>query len=219
MRRRRGGRINDDGTIRCRKCGEFKDSSLFYRAGEGFRSTCKDCEASGRGQMSKSQYDLWVRAHGPVPSDKMLIMGTSGYPILKDRSWNYIKITVDGKRVYLHRYVWEEANGPIPEGYVVHHKDGNIYNNALWNLELMLKEEHDLHHQNDEERRESKREVARKVGLGNRKVGPEGTSWCSGHQAFLPVECFTKSKNSWNGLDRRCKECKKLNRRVEGEVR
>lgn len=37
----------------------------------------------------------------------------------------------------LHRVVWEEANGPIPNGYIVHHRDGDKANNELSNLELI----------------------------------------------------------------------------------
>jgi hypothetical protein len=45
-------------------------------------------------------------------------------------------------RQRLHRAVWESANGPVPEGYVIHHIDGNKGNNALENLEMVTKYEH-----------------------------------------------------------------------------
>lgn len=34
----------------------------------------------------------------------------------------------------LHRLVYEDAHGKIPDGYHVHHKDGNKINNVLSNL-------------------------------------------------------------------------------------
>lgn len=37
----------------------------------------------------------------------------------------------------LHRYTWEKLRGKIPDGYVVHHKDGNKLNNNIENLEPM----------------------------------------------------------------------------------
>ncbi len=43
---------------------------------------------------------------------------------------------------YTHRVVWEEANGPIPEDYHIHHKDGDRANNDLSNLELLSDTEH-----------------------------------------------------------------------------
>lgn len=43
-----------------------------------------------------------------------------------------------------------------------------------------------------------------------RKIGPEGKSWCSTHQDFLPNESFYKSVRRWNGRNTNCKECHDL---------
>lgn len=47
-----------------------------------------------------------------------------------------------GDRHLLHRRVWEDANGAIPEGHDVHHVDHNKLNNDLGNLRLLTKAEH-----------------------------------------------------------------------------
>lgn len=52
------------------------------------------------------------------------------------------------KPIRLHQYVWEYYNGPIPEGFQVHHKDFNPDNNEIDNLELLSKEEHLKYHAN-----------------------------------------------------------------------
>ena len=46
----------------------------------------------------------------------------------------------------LHREIWEEANGKIPDGFVIHHKDHDKENNKLGNFECLPKGKHDKHH-------------------------------------------------------------------------
>lgn len=55
----------------------------------------------------------------------------------------YIRIRIgsrkDGSRrlVMSHRYTWEQANGPIPAGYEIHHKCRNRACSRLVHLELI----------------------------------------------------------------------------------
>jgi endogenous inhibitor of DNA gyrase (YacG/DUF329 family) len=42
----------------------------------------------------------------------------------------------------LHRAIWEDAHGPVPEGYEVHHVDHNPLNNDLSNLAAIPQPEH-----------------------------------------------------------------------------
>lgn len=44
--------------------------------------------------------------------------------------------------VFLHRKIYEDNFGPIPEGYHVHHKDNNPNNNSPDNLEALPMREH-----------------------------------------------------------------------------
>jgi len=41
----------------------------------------------------------------------------------------------------IHRLVWEKFVGPIPEGYVIHHRDNDGTNNALWNLNCVTQQQ------------------------------------------------------------------------------
>jgi len=52
----------------------------------------------------------------------------------------------DGGETNLHRAIWADSFGPIPEGYHVHHKDGDGANNDLSNLELIEGREHNRRH-------------------------------------------------------------------------
>lgn len=65
----------------------------------------------------------------------------SGRKYLCRRVWDKER-KCTGKTEYFHRAVWEWHNGAIPEGMDVHHKDHNIYNNVIGNLELMPSKEH-----------------------------------------------------------------------------
>lgn len=42
--------------------------------------------------------------------------------------------------------VWSEANGPVPTGMLVHHKDRDTLNDSLGNLELVTRAEHLAEH-------------------------------------------------------------------------
>jgi hypothetical protein len=54
----------------------------------------------------------------------------------------------NSKRVnsYLHRDIWECHNGPIRQGYVVHHIDDNKQNNSIQNLQIISKRDHQVRH-------------------------------------------------------------------------
>lgn len=66
----------------------------------------------------------------------------------KDGYWRVSSRKEGNKNKMLHRLIWEEHNGPIPKGYIIHHKDKNIKNNHLDNLEMLSSFEHNSQHKN-----------------------------------------------------------------------
>lgn len=54
-----------------------------------------------------------------------------------EKAQHHIRIWIDGKRVYLHRYLVEKYVRPLEKGEIVHHKDENKFNNSLDNLEIL----------------------------------------------------------------------------------
>ena len=46
----------------------------------------------------------------------------------------------------LHREIWKDKNGKIPEGFQVHHKDDNTLNNDISNLILVYEKDHSSYH-------------------------------------------------------------------------
>jgi hypothetical protein len=54
----------------------------------------------------------------------------------------YIRLKIKGQLIFEHRYIWEKFNGKIPDGFEIHHKNGNKQDNRLSNLELITRLEH-----------------------------------------------------------------------------
>lgn len=52
----------------------------------------------------------------------------------------------------LHRQIWIDAHGEIPDGCIIHHKDHNPLNNELDNLACISAEEHCAHHVADRQK-------------------------------------------------------------------
>ena len=64
------------------------------------------------------------------------------------RGYIYYHKTINGRtyRKYQHHYVWEQNNGIIRAGCVIHHKNFLPYDNRIENLECMTTKSHCLLH-------------------------------------------------------------------------
>lgn len=85
------------------------------------------------------------------------------YPDSKYRNMRvYFHAYANGRRTTLHREVWIAAHGPIPKGFVIHHKDHNAVNNALDNLEILTSPAHMRLHALEPKRNAEMKALARK---------------------------------------------------------
>lgn len=138
-----------------------------------------------------------------------------GYKFRRDAKTGYYlanKVTYNGKRERLHVYVWRYFNGPVPEGYHVHHKDENKDHNDLENLACIPKFDHsslhgkeyaELHHE----------EVIKKL---KEKAIPKASEW---HKSETEREWHRKqwivSIGSQKPIEHICQYCGKKYMAIE----
>ena len=122
----------------------------------------------------------------------------------KYKYYHNIKFTLDEKSGYyqnstihksLHRFVWEENNGIIPNGYEIHHIDFDKSNNHISNLMLVDKKTHlEIHSKSltDEQRqfrRNNMNNIVRPKAIEWHK-SDKGREWHKKHYQ----ECLKDSK-------------------------
>lgn len=121
--------------------------------------------------------------------------------------YNGMRFTKSGGRKYyrstkakydLHRYIWIHNNGEIPEGFHIHHKDGNVENNELSNLECINGRKHlSLHGKNLSE--ETKEKMRKNLAIQNPKAkewhsSEEGKKWHKEHYEKTKDKLFVEIK-------------------------
>lgn len=82
-----------------------------------------------------------------ISSEDVIVF--DGHRFVRNKKTGYYlssKQIKNNKRYRLHRYVWEYYHGEVPEGYCVHHIDGNKNNNGILNLTIIPKGKHVQHH-------------------------------------------------------------------------
>ena len=93
------------------------------------------------GRTRQAIYDLFRSRHYQLRSKPLKgVTMVDGHRFCQYHN-GYLRGTIKGRRINLHRYLWERDHGPVPETHVVRHKDRNKLNNDPANLELIPKKE------------------------------------------------------------------------------
>jgi hypothetical protein len=113
----------------------------------------------------------------------------------------------EAKSQLLHRVLWENTNGAIPEGNHIHHIDGNPANNSLANLTSLSASEHMRLHQLQRfaENPELKEQTTRNMRSNQHKVQEWRESDIG--RAKLREICATNAKNRVKKKPTLCLEC------------
>ena len=111
---------------------------------------------------------------------------------------NYYGCRAAKGSIYLHRAIWEKANGPIPKGWNIHHTDGNPLNNDLANLECLTVTQHRRRH----------RECSDKMRHHLANIRPEASKW---HRSQTGKAWHSKqSQKNWRqrmSISKKCIIC------------
>lgn len=98
--------------------------------------------ASEFGVTRQAVYDVFKWRDWPLrPRPERRQTVTYAGRIYSLRNNGYYAAT-SGDRHLLHRRMWEDAHGPIPDGWDIHHCDEDKTHNALDNFECLPKAEH-----------------------------------------------------------------------------
>lgn len=93
-----------------------------------------------------------------------------GYERCYSDGYIYVKVC-DGRRmVQKHRYIWEQANGPVPSGHCVCFRDGDTHNCELSNLFLLSRAENGRRRSVSETPEQRRQRIAKASETRNRNI-------------------------------------------------
>jgi hypothetical protein len=70
--------------------------------------------------------------------------GCYNAPVYNTHGEGYLTVAFQGKTQLMHRLVWVYFNGPIKDGMVIDHIDGNRANNRIENLRMVTRQRNNM---------------------------------------------------------------------------
>ena len=114
------------------------------------------------------------------------------YPVAKGSvtPFGYRRFTCkDRRKRFEHVLVWEAQFGPVPDGYEIHHRNGNKLDNRLENLRLITRLEH------------------KRIHSGCVRFGRTWLKKCRRCQWFRPIDTEFYVYPGRNGVMGVCRRC------------
>lgn len=141
------------------------------------------------------------------------------YPDSNKRSLReYYYHSFTGRTETLHTSIWKDHYGPVPKGYIIHHKDGNPQNNDISNLECITQKEHMRRHWEDEAWAKERRAICSVAQLQRKRsrcvcqyCGAEFLSPFPERARFCSRKCIERNrlKNRVYSYQKICAKCGK----------
>ena len=111
----------------------FKETQ-FKKGHTPFNKGKKQEEYMSQDKIDKSKATRFKKGHKPHNTKH------DGYQSLRSDGYLYVKID-EGVHELKQRVIWEQHNGPIPEGMSIVFKDGNRLNCKIENLEMLSRDQ------------------------------------------------------------------------------
>lgn len=140
-----------------------------------------------------------------MPRAKYPIFEVDGIKFYRKPSGYYKSDSVRHDGQYMHRYVWEKHNGPIPAGHHVHHINGDKSDNRIENLACLSAGRHVSGHMREYLATEKGRADSL-VAL--EKARPRAAAWHASREGFELHKQL--GKLSWENRERvrlTCSHC------------
>ena len=119
--------------------GRFVKGNVPHHAGKYNYTNCKFCDKQIRTMKSRESKFC---GHSCAMKFRFKHIHQNN-PRMKEE---YLVVTKKGKAKLLHRMIYEKEIGQIPQGFVVHHVNGDKLDNRPENLVAMSNSEHSKHH-------------------------------------------------------------------------
>jgi hypothetical protein len=104
----------------------------------------------------------------------------------------------------LHRQIWIDNNGKIPEGAHIHHEDNNPLNNDIKNLVCLTPKQHCAEHPWDIDRIDLQSELLK-------RIRPLTKAWHKSEEGLKKhAEIGAMAYNNFVSIEKTCKNCECL---------